>query len=83
MYFGNRRPRGFHYTFRFADERRDILDALRRGVPPEALANRQQPAANAPQGGFGHQRRRGPAVIGWLIAAFMLLVAVLCMLVAV
>ena len=38
MYFGNRRPRGFHHTFRFSNERRDILDALKRGVAPEDVA---------------------------------------------
>ena len=38
MYFGNRRPRGFHHTFRFSNERRDILDALKRGVVPEDVA---------------------------------------------
>ena len=27
-YFFNRRPRGFHYTPRFSNERRDILDSL-------------------------------------------------------
>lgn len=42
MYFGNRRPRGFHHTFRFSNERRDILDALKRGVAPEDVA--RQPA---------------------------------------
>ena len=37
-YFGNRRPRGFHYTRRFGNEQRDILESLRRGVSPEEIA---------------------------------------------
>ena len=40
MYFFNRRPRGFHYTMRFSNERRDLVDDLRRGVSPEVLAQR-------------------------------------------
>lgn len=32
MYFGNRRPRGFHHTFVYADERRDLLRRLRAGA---------------------------------------------------
>lgn len=38
FHFGNRRPRGFHHTFRFTDERREVLDKLRQGVPPEVIA---------------------------------------------
>lgn len=40
MYFGNRRPRGFRYVPRFSDERRDILESLRRGVSPDVLAEK-------------------------------------------
>ncbi len=38
FHFGNRHPRGFHHTFRFTDERREVLDKLRQGVPPEEVA---------------------------------------------
>ena len=42
MYFFNRRPRGFHYTMRFSNERRDLIDDLRRGVSPEVLARNRK-----------------------------------------
>jgi hypothetical protein len=38
FHFGNRCPRGFHHTFRFTDEQREVLDKLRQGVPPEDVA---------------------------------------------
>ena len=38
FHFGNRRPRGFHHTFRFTDAQREVLDKLRQGVPPEEIA---------------------------------------------
>ena len=54
MYFGNRRPRGFHYTRRFGNERRDVLDSLRSGMPPEEVA-----ARSLGDGSCGGARRRG------------------------
>lgn len=40
MYFGNRRPRGFHHTFRFTDEQREVLDRLRQGISPQLIAHK-------------------------------------------
>ena len=66
MYFFNRRPRGFHHTFRFSNEQRDLLNNLRRGVPPEELAERQN----------GQVRLLGLLVmIGFLLIAIILLIA--------
>lgn len=76
MYFLNRRPRGFHHTFRFSSEQRDLLDNLRRGVPPEELVKRSLAEAEPPT------RRRSSsqvrllgvlAVITFLLLAVMLL----------
>lgn len=77
MYFGNRRPRGFHHTFRFSDERRDILDSLRRGVLPELLAERSLEGANEEK---SHSRRapnRGMSAMAIIVAILAVLVAAL------
>ena len=58
MYFFNRRPRGFHYTMRFSNERRDLIDSLRRGVPPDVLAQRSL-EEEAQHAGRGRNRRHG------------------------
>lgn len=74
MYFLNRRPRGFHHTFRFSSEQRDLLDNLRRGVPPEELAKRSLAKAEPPT------RRRSSSqvrLLGVLAAITFLLLAVL------
>lgn len=70
MYFGNRRPRGFHYTRRFGNERRDVLDSLRRGTPPEEVA-----ARSLGDGADGCARRRGSRRGMPLAWALMLLAA--------
>lgn len=74
MYFLNRRPRGFHHTFRFSSEQRDLLDNLRRGISPEELAERSIREAEPPS------RRRSSSqvrLLGVLAAITFLLLAVL------
>lgn len=78
MYFFNRRPRGFHHTFRFSDEQRDLLNNLRRGVPPEELAERSIREAEPPS----RRRQNGQVrllgllvMIGFLLIAIILLIA--------
>ena len=75
MYFGNRRPRGFHYTFRFSNERRDIISDLRRGVSPDVLARRSLSAGEpSPR----HASRRVPfAFYALLFVAALVLLAFL------
>lgn len=38
MFFGNRRPRGFHYTYRFSSGRGDVIRRLQRGELPSDIA---------------------------------------------
>lgn len=78
MYFLNRRPRGFHHTFRFSSEQRDLLDNLRRGVPPEELAERSIREAEPPS----RRRHNGQVLllgllvmIGFILLAIILLMA--------
>ena len=74
-YFFNRRPCGFHYTPRFSNERRDILDSLRRGVSPEQLARQSaEEAAGCQRGG-----RRASALPGCIVALAVVLLGVLFM----
>ena len=78
MYFINRRPRGFHHTFRFSSEQRDLLDNLRRGVPPEELAERSIREAEPPsrRRHSGQVRLLGLLVmIGFMLLAIILLMA--------
>ncbi|WP_278698820.1 hypothetical protein [Leyella stercorea] len=77
MYFLNRRPRGFHHTFRFSSEQRDLLDNLRRGVPPEELAERSIREAEPPS----RRRHNGQVrLLGLLVMiGFMLLAIILLM----
>lgn len=78
MYFLNRRPRGFHHTFRFSSEQRDLLNNLRRGVSPEELAERSIREAEPPS-----RRRHNEQVrllgllvmIGFILLAIILLMA--------
>lgn len=74
MYFLNRRPRGFHHTFRFSSEQRDLLDNLRRGVPPEELTERSIREAEPPS----RRRHSGQVrLLGVLAAITFLLLAVM------
>lgn len=78
MYFLNRRPRGFHHTFRFSSEQRDLLDNLRRGVSPEELAERSIREAEPPsrRRHNGQVRLLGLLVmIGFILLAIILLMA--------
>ena len=79
MYFFNRRPRGFHYTMRFSNERRDLIDSLRRGVPPDVLAQRslEEEALHA---GRGRNQRHGR---GLLLMMVVMIVVILAFLLAV
>lgn len=72
-YFGNRRPRGFHYTYRFSDERRDLLDGLRRGVSPEDLAAQSLGEESADR--RSRRRMDVSALAPWLAAGLLLLLA--------
>lgn len=74
-YFFNRRPRGFHYTPRFSNDRRDILDSLRRRVSLEQLA--RQSAEEA--AGYQRGRRRASALPGCIVALAVVLLGVLFM----
>ena len=77
-HFLNRRPRGFHHTFRFSSEQRDLLDNLRRGVPPEELAERSIREAEPPsrRRHNGQVRLLGLLVmIGFILLAIILLMA--------
>ncbi|WP_302396413.1 hypothetical protein [Leyella stercorea] len=77
MYFFNRRPRGFHHTFRFSSEQRDLLNNLRRGVSPEELAERSIREAEPPS----RRRHNGQVrLLGLLVMiGFMLLAIILLM----
>lgn len=78
MYFFNHRPRGFHYTMRFSNERRDLIDDLRRGVSPEVLAQRSL-QEEAGQTGCTRRRRN---TRGMYLAAGVMVVVVLIILLA-
>ena len=74
MYFFNRRPRGFHHTFRFSNEQRDLLNNLRRGVPPEELAERSIREAEPPS----RRRQNGQVrLLGLLVMIGFLLIAII------
>ena len=79
MYFFNRRPRGFHYTMRFSNERRDLIDSLRRGVPPDVLAQHSL-EEEAQHAGRGRNRRHGR---GLLLMMGVMIVVILAFLLAV
>lgn len=73
MYFLNRRPRGFHHTYRFSNEQRDLLNELRRGTPPETLAERS--LNKAAENTNGTRRRDNTFGLSrWLIVAMLILV---------
>ena len=77
MYFGNRRPRGFHYTYRFCNEQRDILDNLRRGVSPDVLAEH---SLNYGEPLPRHRARHGMLGIGIVIGLSALVMLALLVL---
>ena len=77
MYFGNRRPRGFHYTYRFSDEQRDLIDNLRRGVPPDELARQSLASDDARP----TDSRRRPFGSGMLLSGVIVVISMLLLLV--
>lgn len=77
MYFLNRRPRGFHYTYRFSSEQRDILDDLRRGVPPSEVARKSlNGAADARRESASRRLKASPLLCWIIVIAVLLLVAI-------
>ena len=71
MYFLNRRPRGFHYTYRFTSERRDIIARLKRGDAPSDIAAdtlRSDMAA-----GVGRSRRTSGTLMHVIVVIALLL----------
>lgn len=79
-YFGNRRPRGFHHTFIYIDERKELLRRLadRHKVGgDESLETAAGMSACDGKGGMGRARRgTGGAMMG-LIVPLLLLAALL------
>ena len=55
MYFGNRRPRGFHHTFIYVDERKDLLRQLQEG-------RRTETDGPGHTGGNGYSCNGGPGI---------------------
>ena len=85
MYFGNRRPRGFHYTYRFNTQRGDVLRRLKEGEPPEQIAADSEREWRAVSGRLpqGVDRQRGccPAVLAFmflLVASLVAAIFILC-----
>lgn len=85
-YFGNRRPRGFHHTFIYIDERKELLRRLadrHKADGDESLETAAGMSGRDGKGGMGRARRgTGGAMIG-LIVPLLLLAALLvvCLLV--
>lgn len=77
MYFFNRRPRGFHHTFRFSSERSDLLEALRRGVAPETLAGRSPDSDARLNGRSAGRRHTGTGLAPWLAITAIAMIALL------
>ena len=73
MYILNRRPRGFHHTFRFVNEQRDLLNELRRGATPEELAHRSLSETES----ASHRRKTSQVhLLGVLMTITFLLIAI-------
>lgn len=70
MYFGNRRPRGFHHNYIYADERKELLRQLQQGERPDAAG---QGTADRP----GMQGTRGTSWQPMRLALLLLLAVVL------
>lgn len=78
MYILNRRPRGFHHTFRFSNEQRDLLNELRRGVAPEELADR---SLSATEPTLRRQKNSQVHLLGILLTITILLIAIILLIV--
>lgn len=68
MYFGNRRPRGFHHNYIYVDERKELLRQLQQGKRPDAACQR----------GSGHPGMHGTRGTSWrpMRLALLLMLAV-------
>lgn len=79
-YFGNRRPRGFHHTFIYIDERKELLRRLadrHKAGGDESLETAAGMSACDGKGGMDRARRgTGGAMMG-LIVPLLLLAALL------
>ena len=75
-YFLNRRPRGFHHTFRFSSERRDIIESLRHGASPDEVA-RQSLASGGDRAARRHDTAWQPSASRWIIAVALALLLAL------
>lgn len=79
-YFGNRRPRGFHHTFIYIDERKELLRRLadrHKAGRDESLETAAGMSGRDGEGGMGRARRgTGGAMMG-LIVPLLLLAALL------
>lgn len=85
-YFGNRRPRGFHHTFIYIDERKELLRRLadrHKAGGDESLEAAAGVAGCDGEGGMGRARRGIGGTMMGLIVPLLLLAALLvvCLLV--
>lgn len=86
MYFGNRRPRGFHHTFMFFDEWKELLKRIEAGIKGEKADGGNAGGAHFAlgQGAFRTGRRPSfmPVTVGFglLAIAVALLIITLCVL---
>ena len=86
MYFGNRKPRGFHHTFMFVDERKELIKRLETANDAKAKAGNGtgevRPAIG--QGAFrtGGRFSFMPVTMsfGIVLIAVTVLIATLCVL---
>lgn len=94
-YFGNRRPRGFHHTFIYIDERKELLrrladrhkaggdESLETAAGMSACDGEGGMSACDGEGGMGRARRGTGGTMMGLIVPLLLLAALLvvCLLV--
>lgn len=86
IYFGNRKPRGFHHTFIFADERQELLRRLERQIAAgkESESAPENAGRTLGVGSFRQERSRTSvpltASFGIMVVAVALLVIFLCIL---
>ncbi len=94
-YFGNRRPRGFHHTFIYIDERKELLrrladrhkaggdESLETAADMSGCDGEGGVAACDGKGGMGRARRGTGGTMMGLIVPLLLLAALLvvCLLV--
>lgn len=86
MYFGNRKPRGFHHTFMFVDERKELIRRLEAGIDGKDDAARDTGKARPAlgQGAFRAGGRHSflPVTVGFglVVLAVALLIITLCVL---